>query len=397
MLPTTTVEVGAFTGLTLDDPIKGELDAFPLDGDVTFTELTGKVFSVSVARGKNRDLDRAQAGTLSVQLRNEDRSFDPKNPGGLYVDWVVPRRPVRVLTGGSAVFRGLIDDWNLAYSPGGEAVASLDASDEFALFARQVNAGGSAVAESSDARLDRVLDQSTVNWPSGRRDIEPGNTTLAAGLLEDNVLNYIQQIDESEQGLVFMSKDGDVALRPRLESIAGTAVRFTDDGSGVPYEQILVTYGSETLTNRSTVESVAGTATANNATSQVTFGITERDFDTLLSTQTQLQSLADYVVARYGTPEYRFENITVNLQALGSAQVADVLGAEIGEQVEVVFTPPGGGSAIVQRSLILGIAHDIGVDDHRVSFSLQELPFQFFILDDPEFGILDGTEAVLGF
>jgi hypothetical protein len=157
-----------------------------------------------------------------------------------------------------------------------------------------------------------------------------------------------------------------------------------------------VTYGSETLTNRSTVSSVAGTATANNATSQVTFGITERDFETLLSTQTQLQALADYVVARYGEPEYRFENITVNLQALGSAEIADVLGAEIGEQVEVVFTPPGGGSAIVQRSLILGISHDIGVDDHRVSFSLQELPFQFFILDDPEFGILDG-DALLGF
>ena len=397
MLPVTTVEVGAFTGLTLDDPVKGELDAYPLDGDVVFTELTGKVFGVSVARGKNRDLDRSQAGTLSVQLRNEDRSFDPRNPAGAFTDFVVPRRPVRVFTGGSPVFRGLIDDWNLAYSPGGEAVASLDASDEFALFARQVNGGGSVVAQASNVRLEAVLNQTTVNWPADRRDIEPGNTTLAAGFLEDNVLNYIQQIDESEQGLVFMSKTGDVAFRPRLESIAGTAVVFSDDGTGVPYEQVLVTYGSETLTNRSTVSSVAGTATANNATSQVTFGITERDFETLLSTQTQLQSLADYVLARYGTPEYRFENITVNLQALGSAQIADVLGAEIGEQVEVVFTPPGGGSAITQRSLILGISHDIGVDDHRVSFSLQELPFQFFILDDPEFGILDSSDAILGF
>jgi hypothetical protein len=392
-----TVELGAFTGLTLDDPVKGILDANPLDGDVVFTPVESRVFSVSVSRGKNRDLDRAQAGVASVQLRNEFRDFDPLLVGGQFTEFVVPRRPIIIQADGSAVFRGLIDDWNLTYNVSGEAVASLDASDEFALFARQLNGGGSAVAEASDARVERVLDQSGVNWPADRRDIEPGNTTLAAGLLEGNVLNYLQQVDESEQGLLFMSKSGDVAFRPRLESIAGTAVRFTDDGTGVPYEQVLVTYGSETLTNQAVVSSVAGTAVANNATSQVTFGITERSFDTLLSTQTQLQALADYVVARYGRPEYRFENITVNLAALDAQQKADVLGAELGDQVEVVFTPTGGTAAITQRSLVLGISHDVSVDQHLVSFSLQELPFQFFILDDPLFGILDGVDAVLGF
>jgi len=395
-MPTTTVELGAFTGFTLDDPVLGLLDTGILDGGIAFTPVSSKVFGVSVSRGKNRDLDRAQAGVASVQLRNEGRDFDPLNTLSPFVDFVVPRRPVRILTDGSAVFRGLIDDWNLSYSPGGEAVASFDASDDFTLFARQVNAGGSVSAEASNVRLENVLDQATVDWPADRRDIQSGDTTLAAGTLDDNVLSYMQDVDGSEQGLLFMSKSGDVAFRPRLVSIAGTAVRFTDDGSGVPFEQVLVTYGSETLANRSTVTSVAGTATASNATSEVVYGITESNFDTLLSSVPQLQSLADYVVARFGEPEYRFENISVNLRALSSGQLADVLGAEIGEQVDVLFTPPGGGSAISQRSLILGISHDVSIDSHVVSFSLQELPFQFFILNDAVFGKLDG-EGLLGF
>jgi hypothetical protein len=32
-----------------------------------------------------------------------------------------------------------------------------------------------------------------------------------------------------------------------------------------------------------------------------------------------------------------------------------------------------------------------------MSFAFEELPFEFFILDDAVFGILDGTDGVLGF
>ena len=394
--PDTVVELGRFTGLTLDDPVLGQLDENPLDGGINFTAVTSDVVTVSVSRGKNRDLDRAQAGIAQVQFRNEDRAFDPLNFDSVLREFVVPRLPVRITTDGTPVFRGLIDDWNLIYAPSGRAVASLDASDEFALFARQINAGASAVAERSDLRVERVLDQITVNWPADRRDIQQGDSTLVAQELADNVLNYLQQIDESEQGLLFMTKDGDFAFRPRLVSIAGTAVVLADDGSGVPYEEVLVTYGSETLTNSATVTSPVGTATAEKPSSKQVYGISHRDFDTLLSSQPQLDSLAAYVVDRYGEPEYRFENVTVNLNALTQSQIDDVLGAEIGEQVEVVFTPPGGGTAIQQRSLILGISHDVALSEHLVSFSLEALPFQFFILDDAVFGRLDG-EGILGF
>jgi hypothetical protein len=304
---------------------------------------------------------------------------------------------VRVSADGTAVFTGLVDDWNFDYSLGGQSVASLSGSDGFSTFARQINAGGSAVEEGSGARIERVLDQITVNWPSDKRDIEDGNTTLAAGVLEDNALTYLNLVEESEQGLIFMTKDGRFAFRERLFQPQTDAVTFTDNGAGVPYEDIEISFGSELLVNRSTVTSVAGTAVSENATSIVTFGVTEKDLETLLSSEAQLDALADYIVARYGNPEYRIENVTVNLRALSPEQREDVLSLELGDQADVVFTPNSVGQQIALRNRVIGISHDVGVDRHTMSFAFEELPFDFFILDDAVVGKLDNTDGVLGF
>jgi hypothetical protein len=157
---------------------------------------------------------------------------------------------------GSAVFTGFIDDWSFSYSPGGDSIASFQGSDGFGIFARNLNAGGSAVEELTGARLNRVLDQLSVNWPAGERDIEDGNSTLAAGVLDDNALNYMGNVVEaSEQGLVFMSKDGRVAFRERLIEPVTSAVAFTDGGPGIPYEDVQISYGTDLMVNQAVVRS----------------------------------------------------------------------------------------------------------------------------------------------
>ena len=396
-VPETTVELGSFTGLTLDDPVLGTLDDNVLDGGIAFEEIPQGVVSVSTSRGRNRDLERTNAGSVSVSLRNQDRFFDPLG-GSLFERYVVPRKPVRVLAEGSAVFTGFVDDWSFTYSPGGDSVASFSGSDGFGIFARNLNAGGSAVEELTGARLNRVLDQATVNWPAGERDIEDGNSTLAAGVLDDNALNYMSNVVEgSEQGLVFMTKDGRVAFRERLIQPVTSAVVFTDNGQGIPYEDVQISYGTDLMVNEAVVTFPGGTATASDATSQVTYGITERTLDTQLSSLAQAEAIADYLIARYSEPEYRIGSVTVNLRALTSEQVDDVLGLELGDQADIVFTPNRVGEAIALRNRVIGVSHDVGILEHRVTFNFEELPFSFFILDDATFGRLDDDAGVLGF
>ena len=390
------MELGRFTGFILDDPLQGILDTDVLDGDVDFDAIPQGVVSVSTSRGRNRDLERTNAGQLSVSLRNQDRFFDPRG-GSVFADFVVPRNPVRVQADGTAVFTGLIDDWAFTYSPGGESVASFSASDAFALFARNVNDGGAAPEELTGARLNRVLDQVRVNWPALQRDIDSGNSTLAAGSVDDNTLNYLTSVVEgSEQGLVFMSKDGRVAFRERLTTPTLSPVEFRDDGLGVPYEDVQISYGTDLMVNQAIVTFPGGTAIREDLTSQVRYGITERTLDTELSSLGQAQGIADYLISRYAEPEYRVESVTVNLRTLTDAQVGDVLDLELGDQARLVFTPNAVGSAISVANRVIGISHDVGFFEHRVTFNLEVLPFLFFILDDGTFGILDG-EGILGF
>jgi hypothetical protein len=174
------------------------------------------------------------------------------------------------------------------------------------------------------------------------------------------------------------------------------AVTFTDAGNGIPYDDIQIVYGAELLVNNAIVTSTEGTATASDATSQVTYGVTTKTVSSLLASGS-LQGLADYIVSRYNQPEYRIERVRVNMRALDTGQRSDVLSLELGDQADVIFTPNRIGPEIAIRNRVIGISHDIDPDNHFVSFSFEALPFEFFILDSAVFGKLDDDAGVLGF
>lgn len=168
-------------------------------------------------------------------------------------------------------------------------------------------------------------------------------------------------------------------------------VNFSDNGDGIPYTSAAVSYGTELLFNQAAVTSPSGTATANNETSQALYGITQTSVETLLSTYEATESLASYYVTRYGEPEYRFQELTVNLTSLTGTQKEDVLNIELGQIVTIRFTPNGVGSPIERYGQIIGISHGIGPDRHDITYSVGSLQFAYLVLNDTGFGILDGN------
>lgn len=172
-------------------------------------------------------------------------------------------------------------------------------------------------------------------------------------------------------------------------------VTFADDGSGVPYVNASVSYGTELLFNQAEVTSPAGTAIANNEDSQAKYGITQTNVDTLLSSTTSTDALASYYVSRYGEPEYRFQELNVSLDGLTGEDKAKVLDLELGQIIIIKFTPNNVGTAIERYGQIIGINHEIGVDRHNISYSIGSLQFAYLVLNDVGFGILDGN--ALGF
>jgi len=406
-VPNTTVEIGfdlsSLGGpfFTLDDTVQGVLDntTFTLGGTL-FYDVSQFLLGVQVNRGKNRELDRYNAGQSNVLLDNRARTFDPLYSSSPYNGQIIPHREIRIKSNGSSVFFGVIDDWNLDYSPNGDNTATAIASDGFTLLATQSLSAHTATSQLTGARIDAVLNRSEVNWPLASRTVDAGKATLQADVVDEgtNALEYLQIVEKSEPGAVFIGKDGYFNFQERTQQISSTAVKtFADDGTGIDFNNLQVIYGSEQLYNRIVITRVNGTAQiADDTDSQNQYGISTLDQDNLLlDSDSASLDLANYLLTRYSEPEYRFEAIEIELANLSTAQQNDVLSLELTDVVRVKFTPNGIGSAIDQYALITGITHRTNSISHSVTIGLSTLDYANFILDDSVFGQLDDDR--LGF
>jgi hypothetical protein len=395
-----TVELGLSKAFTLDNPVAGVIGSTEfVIGGVSFEDVTSRVRSVQISRGKNRDLDRFNAGGLTVTFNNQDRAFDPLFAASPFAGNIVPRRDVRVLADGTAAYVGKITDWNLGYDPSGQSLAELQASDALTFLAQQVLTPGTAVVQASGARVNAVLDMPTVDWPVGDRDIDTGASILGDDVFEGNVLTYLQKVELSEGGLFFIDKAGRVAFKDRLATpTVDNVTVFADDGTGIPFAPAAVEYGTEQLFNQVIVTSPQATATANAALSQTRYGILERQIDTLLDDTDQVPDYADFLVGRYAEPEYRFAQLSVDISNLTSGQRSSMYALDMGAVIQVKFTPNGIGPAIERYGLVISIGHDISPDDHVMTVGVGSLQTSLFVIGDPEFGTIgEGAPGVLGF
>jgi len=387
---------GAGDFFTLDDPTKGELDnaTYKLAGDI-LEDVTADVRSVTVRRGRSRELERYQAGAVTVDLDNTGRKYDPAAGTAItaYGASMRPRKAVTVTADGAPIFSGVVDDWDLDYSLDGNHVASVKCTDGFVFLANEEIDPHTTSAQATGARIKAILDRSEIDWPAAKRDIDDGISTLQADTIDNatNALKYLQRVDEAEQGALFMSADGLVTFRDRGSLQILTTTVFADDGSGIPFTNIEASYGSEELRNRITVaRENGGTVTAVGTASVESYGAIDFSItESLLADDTQAQALADLILARYEEPLLRIDAVEVVTNALTQTQTDEVLALELGSLVEVKYTPSGIGDEINQFVRVDQIEHTIDAVQHRIKFSLSQGEPPALVLDSADFGILD--------
>jgi len=391
--------VGNF--FTLDDPVKGKLDntTYVLSG-VIFYDVTSRVRGFSIRRGKSRQLDNYQAGQVTVTFSNNDRAFDPTYAASPYYGQVIPKRELRITSNGIRQATVLVDDWNLDYAPQGDSTASAVASDGFAKLANQTLTGGTATSQLPGARITAILDSSDVLWPTADRVIDPGTVLLGADVqaVDANVLNYLQTVESTESGRLYIDKSGRVVFDDAdgVVPVGSTAIDLADDGTGIKYTGMQVVYGSELLYNQTVIGSVipsAGTAIANGTASQGLYGIqTYTRTDLLMANSEDVDALATHLVTQYQNPEFRFEAVTIDLGQISEAEANQVLGMEIGQLCRVKFTPNNIAPAISKYAEVISIAHSADINRHSVTLGFSTLDYVSFILDDVVFGKLDSGQ-----
>lgn len=376
-----------------------------------YQDATDYVLEVNSSRGKSRELDFYEPGTITITFNNQNRVFDPTNTSSPFYGYIKPKQRVYVSAFGFAIFSGLVDDWSFTYNVSGDAVAILGASEKTALFSNQFLLGQTFPSELSGARVSRILNDDMVQWPTGwgSQVIDAGTQMLDADTIESgtNVLTYLQAIQASEQGQLFIDGTDSLKFQDSSRNVAGSASVpvFADDnttyvsetaGSAIaawPYDSIEVSYSTTLLYNRIQVTAWDGLTKANAHDASSIAAYQPYDYalgDVLYANTARLTNLATYIGSKYSQPEYRFSSVRINFFGLSNSQQYDLTNdVRLNGFARVRFKPNSSGSAIDRFVRVIGIQHQASAGEHYVTYQLESIKIPTLVLDDADFGKLD--------
>lgn len=385
-------DISSPNNFRLDDAIRGVLDSEYGLGGLQFVDVTERVRSLTINRGRRNDFAAFPAGQAIVEFNNHDRAFDPLYADSPFVGNIIPRRQIRITSNDIVQFVGWVNDWNLDYLVNGDSVVSAVAIDATSIFAKQTLTEFTPTEQLSGARINAVLDLPDVNWSGEFRDIDPGLQVLGTQTVEENTsaLQYLQTVAQTEPGSLFIDKTGNVTFRDRANYPTSETTIFLG-GTGIPFQNIAVVYGAENLYNEIVVSRLGGgTAVASDLQSQADYGVKNLTINELLmATDEQALELALVYAERYSQPEYHFDSVEINVPKLSPNQQEDILGLDIGSIARIEFTPNGIGDPIVRFTEVISISSSVNPQAHYITLGFQALDYAALILDDAVFGKLD--------
>jgi hypothetical protein len=380
----------------LNDAVYGLLDTGTLGG-LAYADLTSLVLSVNIKRGRNRQLDQFNAGTAQVVFNNNSRILDPLNTSSIYYPFVLPRSPIIIYANGTPIYTGFVEDWDLDYQNANQGRMFARCVDSFGTLANQQLNAFTPSAQTSGLRVDAVLDRPEVSY-QGARSIGTGTSTLGAYAVsqDTNVLNYLQQVNTSEQGYLYTSADGTLTFKGRssvLNPVSGAS--FTTDGTGISYMSLVNQYGSELLYNYIVTQSPAGAAQTNSDSTSISLYQAQNYnlLSLLNSTTTEVNGLGAYLLGKYRNPVVRFTGVSCELAALTAAQWATIFAIDLTSIVTVQKDYSTGTPTTESQTLITsGIEHRIVPGSHIVSYTFESTDGnQYLTLNDAIFGTLDNN------
>lgn len=396
-------------------------------------DITSEVYSVSISRGRSRELDEINAGTCQVRCRNylgnfnpyfltelsylllEDGSYFLLEDGGRLIldepassvgDYGVMSigRKLTVYDGATVVFTGFIEDIDLDWRADKFKDATLHAADGLARLARQRFEGDwTTTAQTSGERLSAIMTRPEVDDLWATLLFDTGLATLQADTVTHgtNVLNYCQLVNRAEQGLFYVGRTSTLVFQDRQSVAAGTpVVDFDDDATGqvageIPFSVIEVTFGSELLYTKVSVEIIGGEPqTADDTIAQGNKGIRHLVLSNMLNdTENEAADMAQYLLDRYSLEEAVVSGIRVPLEKLSSANRTAVAGLEISDTVTLHWTPTTGFAEVAQTLVIEGVGYEKDIDGATwMTFQLSAAPDNdFFILDNDSDNLADAS------
>lgn len=391
---------------TLDASLLDGTDV--LDGSTDFVDITEYVTNININRGRATQLDSFPSSncTITADDRAAERYFDPLNTDSQWYSGgtvgIAPRRAFQVYggtAGTTSMFSGFVYDLNIDYAEPNLSTATIVATDALGQLGQTVLTAFNPSSQLTSDRVSAILDRPEVSFSTALRNIETGIATCGTVAYEDatNVLQALQDVATAEGGRLFVDRSGNVEFDARIAVSFGTAVASFGGTAGVPIQSLSNVYGAETVLNRVAVQIDGGTASsiANGTASQTEYGIKALSLTGVpLATDAAGSALALSLLTRFQEPVVRFSEMDVLLNALTTAQQAQMAGLEIGDILSVSKTFATGTPATVTQNVVVeSIRHTVNPSTHRVTIGLGQVQLVLpFILDTSELD--DATYAL---
>ncbi|NBW14533.1 MAG: hypothetical protein EBR82_41695 [Caulobacteraceae bacterium] len=418
-MPASVVQSGTYTleldtgflidAFVLDDATKGVLNntTYVLDGTTQFADITEYAIGIDYKRGREKTDDQFGAGTMSFTMLDETGILGPYDSSSPYYDpsndqpGLAPMRQVRLKRGSTSLFTGYVTGYTYQFEMAGPNKVNVQCADEFYRLAQTQLDDWNVSAETSGQRITSALARTEVDY-TGSTSIATGTVNLGhdssytvdAGY---NTLEYLQQINQAEQGRLFTAADGTITFQNRIgNTLSGPVISFTDDGLGADYEALDVEFDADNVVNRVYVKALDGKdATDTDAGSISQYFVQSQSItNSLLHVQGEIDALAAYLLVP--DPEPRYTSVTTTFSRLTSSQRDDVTTVDIGDTISIHKDIPGLGSTIAEELAIEGISGSITVDaGHRITFYTSPTTIVYeLILDDATYGTTDSTNVL---
>ena len=403
-MPTITTEIrftagASSTGFELGTAILGYST---LGEAAPWVDVSSDVRNISIARGKQRELDEFSAGSASVTLSNTARTFDPNYAAGAYFGNIKPGRWIRITATYDSVdyqlYQGVIREWEFGYSFPNEAVAIPRASD----FMEDLN-NGDITATTSAAISGTVIAEILNAANVIPRSLDSGQETFqSVSLANANALTAIQTADKSEGGglsAIYCNELNQVVFEDRNSLSTNTrsnTSQATFGTSALPVDEIDIDYSSDLIKNDVSLTRIGGSAqTKTDSTSQDDYGRRSFSLTGLYNnSDPNVANIAQSYVDAFKDAELRVRSITIHPR-MNDALMIQALSRKIRDRITISYDPPPGLATVTDEMFISGIEHRASAQDFITKFTLESVTGRspYWALGTSELG----TTTTLGF
>jgi hypothetical protein len=394
-----------------------------LDSD----EISNDTTNITVRRGRSLESESFDAGGGVITVENFEANFNPAflseprlllqendepllqenlreillesgngTSGGAYGE-IRAGREVTIVDGSTTVFTGYVEDFDYNWNGQLRPTASLTVRDHLAALGATSMNEWTPSQQLTGARVSAVLNRADVAFPSGSafRDIATGTQPLRRDdvAFGTNALRYLQQVNASESGRLFVDRTGKLVFQDRYAAFGITpAASFNDTETAIPFYGITVRFGTELLHFQVSVdrgEGVTQTSTRSGIASQFPqLGLRSLTRRTLLNSDDHAFGLADFLVGRYSLTRAVVSGLRVWLNALSSSDRQTVCELDIGDVVSLTWTPQGTAGPVAQTLAIEGVTYTCRASDAWIDFQLSDA-------SDPDYFVVN-TDSVNG-